>query len=331
MSQELALYTNAIRIRLVEEAIANRYSEQKMRCPTHLSIGQELVGAAIGLLSSHQDYAVSTHRGHAHYLGKGGSLNAMIAEIYGKETGCSKGRGGSMHLIDESVGFMGTTAIVGNSIPVGVGLGLAAKLDKKDNVSFVFVGDGATETGVFYEAVNFASVKSLPVVFVCENNGYSVYSSLEQRQPKQRVIHQVTKAMGLEVVSTKDSSPLEMYDCLDNIISFTREKSQPSLIEIECYRWREHCGPNFDNGLAYKDGKPYRSQQEFDSWQAKDGLLNLKQQLVEKNIINGDDLTLIEKNINSEIEQAFAKAEAAPFPKIEDANLYQYAAQGNVL
>ena len=157
-----------LRIRLIEEAIAERYPEQKMRTPTHLSIGQEAVPAAISQCLNKTDYAVSTHRGHAHYFGKGGDLNAMIAELHGKVTGCSRGRGGSMHLIDESVGFMGSTAIVGNTIPIGIGLGLSAKLDAKGQISCIFLGDGAIEEGVFFESLNIAVVQKLPVMFICE-------------------------------------------------------------------------------------------------------------------------------------------------------------------
>ena len=133
------------KIRMVEERIAKEYPLNEIRCPTHLSIGQEAVPAAISVCLNSQDYAVSTHRGHAHYLAKKGNLNKMIAEIYGKKSGCSGGKGGSMHLIDKEVGFMGTSAIVGNSIPVGVGLGFAQQLNKSQNISCIFLGDGAIE------------------------------------------------------------------------------------------------------------------------------------------------------------------------------------------
>ena len=158
------------RIRLVEEAIASKYSEEKMRCPVHLSIGQEAIAVGVCANLTNEDLVLSTHRAHAHFLAKGGNLRSMIAEIYGKEAGCSKGRGGSMHLIDRKVGFEGSTAIVGNTIPIGVGLGLSLKLDSKDAISVIFCGDGSTEEGVFYESVNFAATKNLPVLFVCENS-----------------------------------------------------------------------------------------------------------------------------------------------------------------
>ena len=163
------LFKKLLFLRRLEEEIANRYSEQSMRCPTHLSIGQELPAIAICENLSVNDLAVSTHRCHAHYLAKGGDPYAFVAELYGKETGCSKGKGGSMHLVDESVGFMGATAIVGNSIPVGAGLAMAMKLDgNKKNVVVIFLGEAATETGAFYESANFAVVNKIPLIFACE-------------------------------------------------------------------------------------------------------------------------------------------------------------------
>ena len=157
-NQLLQCYELASRIRAVEETIAQEYPNGEMRCPVHLSIGQELVSAVVGLNQQKQDTAVSSHRAHAHYLAKGGNLYRMIAEIYGKITGCCKGRGGSMHLIDLEVGFLGSSAIVGNSIPIGVGSGLTHKLNKSDALSFIFLGDGAIEEGSFYESVNLSLI-----------------------------------------------------------------------------------------------------------------------------------------------------------------------------
>ena len=183
MDNALKLFREMLCIRAVEEEIAAKYSEQKMRCPTHLSIGQEAVPAAVSQVLRCSDYAISTHRGHAHYLGKGGCLNRMIAEIYGKETGCSKGRGGSMHLIDLNVNFMGTSAIVGNSIPIGVGFALTIDRQNRDDISCVFLGD-ATEEGALARLLTL-QLCNLPVLFIVENNRYSVYSPPEvRRHPK---------------------------------------------------------------------------------------------------------------------------------------------------
>jgi len=305
MKQEL--YRSMLRIRMVEEEIANRYSEWKMRCPTHLSIGQEGVAVAIGTLLRDDDYVVSTHRSHAHYLGKGGDLNRMIAELYGKETGCSGGRGGSMHLIDESVGFKGSTAIVGNTMPIGVGLALSIQLNTGDQVSCIYIGDGSTEEGVFYESVNFAAVRGLPVLFVCENNFYSVYSPLSVRQPKNRKIHEMVQALGIESNAGDGNNTDEICKLGAEAIDKIRETGQPQFLEFSTYRWREHCGPNYDNDIGY------RSEDEFETWKKKDPLLFLKNQLGIDDAENNE----IKEVIKNEINDAFEFAENSAFPDID--------------
>jgi pyruvate dehydrogenase E1 component alpha subunit len=318
MSVEVNLLYQMMRIRAVEEDISGRYSEQVMRCPTHLSIGQEAVASAAGLVLNNNDYAVSTHRGHAHYLGKGGNLKAMLSEIYGKETGCSRGRGGSMHLIDTSVGFMGTTAIVGNSIPIGVGLGLSCKLDGGNQVACIFLGDGAVEEGVFYEAVNFSAVKKLPVLFICENNLYSVYSPLHVRQPKGRNIFEMVEAIGVTSSSGNGNDALETYNLIDNSVSCIREGSGPQFIELSTYRWREHCGPNYDNDLEY------RSEDEFLKWKDIDPIATLYSDLIDRGVINEQDQESAKRKIADEIKDAFKFAEDSPFPDASEAYADEY-------
>ena len=238
MSDSLStdLFRNMYRIRAVEEAIAHHYPEGKMRCPVHLSIGQESIPAVFSQSIASTDFAVSTHRGHAHYLAKGGNLNAMIAEIYGKSTGCAKGKGGSMHLIDLAVNFMGTSAIVGNSIPIGVGLALSAQLKRTNQISCVFLGDGATEEGVFYESVNFAAVRKLPVLFICENNLYSVYSPLSVRQPKGRCIAKMVEAMGVEIAAGDGHNIASCHEIMKNAVDRVRATGAPFFLEFTTYR-----------------------------------------------------------------------------------------------
>jgi len=307
------------RVRAIEEEIASRYSEQEMRCPTHLSIGQELVGVAAGMVLRLDDMAVSTHRGHAHYLGKGGSLDAMIAEIYGKESGCSKGRGGSMHLTDKSVGFIASTAIVGNTIPVGIGLGLSIKLDGDDRISTIFLGDAATETGAFYESANFAIVKQLPVLFLCEQNLYSVYTPLEERQPKGRKIHKWTKSLGLHTAHIDGTDAIATYNAIKDIVEHVRSGKGPALLEIDTYRWREHCGPNYDNDIGY------RTEEEYISWRNRDAQNKLEQEMLSNGELTQEELNNIEKRISGEVNTAFEKAKTAKFPLPETAGDYEYA------
>jgi pyruvate dehydrogenase E1 component alpha subunit len=306
------LYREALRIRNIELEISRRYSSNQIRCPVHLSVGQEGIAAACALVMKKLDFAVSTHRGHAHYLAKGGDLKKMIAEIYGKVTGCSKGIGGSMHLMDLNVNFMGSSAIVGNSIPVGVGLGLSAKLKKKNQISYVFFGEGATEQGVFYESINFAIIKKLPVIFICENNLYSVYSDLKYRQPKTRKIYQLVKSFGIQTYKCNGNNVLDSYNTLVKAKKFLLKKKQPVFIEFSTYRWLEHCGPNYDNDLKY------RSEKEFNFWKKKDPIKKLKRYL-KKNFSHEK----AEKRINNEINNAFKFALRSKFPsKISEADVY---------
>ena len=321
MKEQLSinLLTSMIRIRMVEEEIALRYPEGKMRCPVHLSIGQEAVPAAVSQAIEKSDFAVSTHRGHAHYLGKGGDLKAMIAEIYGKVTGCSRGKGGSMHLIDRSVGFMGTSAIVGNSIPLGVGFGLSAILKKTLQISCVFLGDGATEEGAYYESVNFAVLKKLPVLFLVENNLYSVYSPLSVRQPENRKISDVAQALGLSVNVVDGNNVQKCYEAISKAAKSIREGKGPVLIEFSTYRWREHCGPAFDNDIGY------RTLAEYEFWKQNDPVVNLENKLI--NIDSGfkqriDEIKIL---IGNEIAEAFEFAETSPFPDVRDAFTGEYA------
>lgn len=302
------LFKQMYRIRAVEEAIASHYPEGKMRCPVHLSIGQELIPAVFAETIRTFDFAISTHRGHAHYLAKGGNLNAMIAEIYGKSTGCAKGKGGSMHLIDLNVNFMGTSAIVGNSIPIGVGLALSAQLKKTDQISCVFLGDGATEEGVFYESVNFAAVRKLPVLFICENNLYSVYSPLSVRQPVGRSIANMVKAMGVEVGIADGMDIQASNRLMKSAISQVRETGLPYFVEFSTYRWREHCGNAFDNDIGY------RTQEEFLAWQSKDPLHHLEIELKNSSPSNQSLIMEIKSRIQAEVDAAFDFAENSHFP-----------------
>lgn len=298
------LYRAMLRIRMVEESIASSYAEQEMRCPVHLSIGQEAPSAAFSLVAEPSDLAVSTHRGHAHYLAKGGDLRRMLAEVYGKVTGCSRGIGGSMHLIDTAMGFMGTSAIVGNSIPVGVGLGLALKSKGVPQAACVFLGDGATEEGVFYESVNIAALRNLPVLFLCENNQYSVYTPLEERQPDQRRIVDVAGNLGIRAQAVDGHSAPACLDVLARELPAVRRGEGPALIEFATHRYVEHCGPNDDDHLGY------RKPGELKAWLDRDPIETLSKELS----LSDPEISAARAAIQPEIDEAFAFAKASPFP-----------------
>ncbi len=290
MKQTLLLEAQVLRIRMIEEAIAERYAQQKMRCPVHLSIGQEAVAVGVCSHLSARDYAVSGHRAHAHYLAKGGDLKKMLAEIYGKATGCCKGRGGSMHLVDLNAGFLGSTPIVGGSIPVGVGAALGIRMKKEERLVAVFLGEGSTEEGVFVESLNFAALKKLPVLFVCENNLYSVYSPLAVRQPKERSIPLLAEAHGIFALQADGYSLNAVSTVTQKATEHIRSGYGPALIELATYRFREHCGPDID---------PYQPQDEVAYWKRRDP---------------AQAMHAVSEEIKREIEEAFAFAEASPFP-----------------
>ena len=309
----IELFRRMVRIRVAEETIAARYGEGRMRCPTHLSIGQEAVASAAGMALLPTDQAVSTHRSHAHYLGKGGNLNAMIAELYGKKSGCSAGRGGSMHLTDPAVGFIASTAIVGNSIPVGVGAALTNKLLRNGAVSCVFLGDAAVEEGAFHEAANFAVLKGLPVLFLCENNLYSVYTHLRDRQPATRQIWEWAGAYGLRSAHGDGNDAWPTYVQILESVGRIRGGGGPEFLEFKTYRWREHCGPFYDNDLGY------RTLEEFEEWKTRDPIGRLKATLLAAGILTEADVRRIDEEIVAEVAQAFRFAEESAFPDKEEA------------
>ena len=306
----IELYFSCLRIRMIEEEIAKRYSEQEMRCPTHLSIGQELAGAVIGQVAKMTDHAFSTHRSHAHYLGKGGCLKKMLAEIYGKSTGCCKGMGGSMHLRDPEVGFEASTAIVGNSIPLGVGDALASKIAANNNISIVFVGDAVFETGVFYESLNIAATFKVPILFVCENNLYSVYSPLEVRQPASRKNYKIVEKMGIKSEFVDGMDPIQVMTSMAKAVKYCRENTEPMFIEMSAYRWREHCGPNYDNDIGYRDEK------EYEHWRSRDYLASLEKVLKQSTKIDSDMINTKEESIMLEISKAFEFAKTSPYQNL---------------
>ena len=312
------IYFELYRIRGVEEEISRQYKFQKMRCPVHLSIGQEIVSAVFSQIVNKKDFAVSTHRSHAHYLAKGGDLKKMISEIYGKETGCSNGKGGSMHLVDLKVNFMGSSPIVGNIIHIGVGLGLSAKIKKKKQISFIFFGDGAIEQGSFYESLNFSIVKKIPAIFICENNLYSVYSNLAVRQPLGRNNSSMVKSIGVNSALCDGHDIKKIYQTFNTAIEYVKKNQKPFFLEFPSYRWKEHCGPNFDNDIGY------RSEKEFFEWKKKDPITKIRNLLIKNKFLEHKVLKK-EKKINNEIKAAFNFAEKSKFPKQKSSLEGEYA------
>ncbi|MFC1986960.1 thiamine pyrophosphate-dependent dehydrogenase E1 component subunit alpha [Chloroflexota bacterium] len=303
------LYYQILRIRTVEEKIAEIYPEQEMRCPVHLCIGQEAVAVGVCANLSPSDYVLSNHRSHGHYLAKGGNLKAMMAELYGKVTGCSKGKGGSMHLVDLSAGFLGATPIVGSTIPIAIGTALGSVMRSEKRVTAIFFGDAAAEEGAFHESLNFAVLKRLPVVFVCENNLYSVYSPLSVRQPPNREIFKLAEGYGIESYQGDGNDVTEVYKLAKQAIDKARQGGGPTFLEFKTYRWREHCGPNYDNDLGY------RTENEFKEWQQHCPLERLKEQLLGDRLLSNQDIAGMVKELQAEVAEAIKFARESPLPQ----------------
>ena len=303
------LYYEMLRIRMIEEKIAELYPEQEMRCPVHLCIGQEAVAAGVCAHLSRVDYVLSGHRSHGHYLAKGGDLKAMMAELYGRVTGCSGGKGGSMHLVDLSVGFLGATPIVGSTIPIAVGTALGSMMRGEPRVTVIFFGEGATEEGVFHESINFAALKQLPVVFVCENNLYSVYSPLSVRQPRGREVFLLARGHEVESHQGDGSDVVEVSRLAEQAIRKAREGGGASFVEFKTYRWREHCGPYYDNHLGY------RTEEEFLEWKRRDPIEMFGTRLLNEGVLPSQGVHEMTTSLKAEIEEAVAFAKASPFPE----------------
>jgi TPP-dependent pyruvate/acetoin dehydrogenase alpha subunit len=314
----MALLRGMLRIRRIEEAIADRYAEQEMRCPMHLCIGQEAIAVGVCDALSDNDVMFSNHRAHGHYLAKGGSLNAMIAELYGRATGCCGGRGGSMHLIDLDVGFLGATPIVGGTVPLAVGAAWAATLKKEKRVSVIFLGDGCFEEGVVHESLNFAALHKLPVVFVCENNRFSVYTRLNERQPD-RPIYKVAEAHGITSYTGNGNDLAEVLSLSHKAVGLAREGGGPQFLEFHVYRWREHCGPDFDDHLNY------RTAQEINDGKEDCPIARYADFLEQNGGLNRRELDKLELEIQGEITAAFDFALSSVKPGTLEAQRKVYA------
>ena len=288
-----------LRIRMVEEKISNEYKFQLIRCPVHLAIGQESIAVAISDNLKKADHVVTAHRSHAHYLAKGGNLKKMIAELYGKDNGSVRGLGGSMHLLDLDKNILAAVPIVGSTIAIGVGLAWANKLDGNKNVTIIFFGDGATEEGIFLESLDFASLHNLRVLFVCENNKYSVNTPIRQRQYFKRNLCKLSNSLGLNSLKFNDHDLISIYKKTKKILKNIKKLSRPFLIEVDTYRFLEHCGPNNDDFLNYRNLK------EVKKWKKNCQIEKYKKTLFKKNLKKFESLKL---KINQEIDHAFQYA-----------------------
>lgn len=300
-----------LKIRLVEERIVELYSKQDMRTPVHLYIGQEAIAAGVCQNLRKEDYVFTNHRCHGHCIAKGMSLSSILAELYGKKTGCCKGKGGSMHLADKDIGILATSAIVGGGIPMGVGASLSLKFKRNQNICVVFFGDGAVDEGVFYESLNFAALKKLPVLFVCENNFYATNSPLEARQPLDNIFKK-GEIFGIRGFRCDGNEAIEILNTSRKLIEKIRGGSGPFLLECRTYRWKGHVGPDCD----FEKG--CRPRYELDSWMKRCPVKKLENRLLKNRILTKQKIEEIRSLIQGEIAQAEDFAKNSPLPDKEE-------------
>ena len=312
------LFRAMLRIRRVEEAIESRYHQDQMKTPIHLVIGQE--AAAVGCCTALRpsDLVYSSHRTHGAYLAKGGDLKRMLSEMHCRINGCVASRGGSMHLIDKSVGMAGTSAIVGGAVPIAVGAALAAQMKGDDRVVVVFVGDATTEEGVMTESLNFAALKKVPIVFFCENNFYSVQSPLATRQPA-RDIRAWAAAHGMPAVSVDGVNVLAVRDTVSKAVARARAGEGPTFIEVPVYRFRAHGGAGDDSKTGYRD------EAERAAWEAVDPVVLFRSYLTKKSVLDDSSMERMEHEIATEIADAFEHALSSANPTEEDLYRHVYA------
>lgn len=306
------LYHELQLIRRAEEEVARIYPSDKIRSPVHLSIGQEAVAVGICDPLRADDVISASYRSHAAYLAKGGSLEGMFAELYGKDSGCARGKGGSMHLVAMDQLVLGASAVVGTTIPIAVGYALALKREGKGRVIAAFFGDGAVEEGVFYESLNFASLHRLPVLFVCENNGYAIHTPISKRWATERLCERV-ETFGIPAHHIPDAGVIDIWKAAGAAYARLREDSGPEFIECKTYRWKEHVGPGED----YDAG--YRSRDEQRPWIENDQVRIIGARL--EPAVKARVDAAVERDIAAAIEFA----EASPFPSRAELYTHVYA------
>jgi pyruvate dehydrogenase E1 component alpha subunit len=305
------MYTTMVRIRRFEERVAELVIQKEIITPCHLYIGQEAVATGVCSALKKQDYVLSTHRSHGHYLAKGGDMKALMAELYCKKTGCSHGKGGSMHIAAPEMGLPGSSAIVGGTIPIAVGSALAFSLQQNDAVSVAFFGDGAAHEGVLYESLNFASLKKLPVIFVCENNLYCTHLSVTDTLADTN-IYKKAEAFAMPGIRIDGNNVVEIHRTAKKATDNARSGEGPVLIEAMTYRWRGHVGPydDLDKGL--------RSREELDCWMKKCPIKRLERQLLKQGTMSRSEMGQTYKRISEEVEDAVDFARESPCPDEND-------------
>jgi pyruvate dehydrogenase E1 component alpha subunit len=314
------LYRTMVRIRLCEESLVKPIINGKIRCPCHLYSGQEAIAAGICASLKEDDYVFGNHRSHGHYLAKGGSMRKMVAEIFGRETGCSRGRGGSMHLIAPEQGVMGVTPIVAGSIPLAMGAALSSSIRQNGRVSVSFFGDGATGEGMLYECLNFAALKKLPMIFICENNLYATHMPIRECRVENS-IHKIAEPFCIDSCEVDGNDVLQVFMAGQKAVQQCRKGVGPAFIECLTYRFRGHVGPDDNIQGTHIDIRP---KEEVESWLKRDPITRFEDYLQRNGLMDKAELEAICSSIEMEVIQSHAFAEESPHPNRKDLEYYVF-------
>lgn len=313
-NKSLHLLKQMMRIRQLEEKAYELYTQEKIRGFLHLYDGEEAV--AVGIIENleEKDAIVATYREHGHALIRGISMNCIMAELYGKAEGCSGGRGGSMHLYDKATNFMGGSAIVGNGLPMAIGVALAYKRQNKDAIVCCFFGEGAVDEGEFHESLNLASLWDLPVLFVCENNLYSMGMPFELAEAETNLVKKA-EAYDVKGTSVDGMDVLDVLDSSEEAIRYVRKKQKPYFLECRTYRYRAH---------SMFDPERYRSKQEIKEWKKKDPITLFTDHLKQEEILSEEEFSQLGDQVAEEVEASVKFAENGTDEPLENITKYVY-------
>ena len=304
----LTMYEKMRTIRVFEDTLHDLFAAGEIPGFVHLYAGEEAVAVGVMTALGPEDYVTSTHRGHGHCLAKGVELKPMLAEIFGRATGICKGKGGSMHIADVSLGMLGANGIVGAGMPIAVGAALAAKLRKSGQVSVSFFGDGASNQGAFHEAINLASIWNLPCLFVCENNGYAEATSPRYSTSVENIADRAT-AYSIPGVVVDGQDVIEVYAAAKKAVDRAKKGAGPTLIEAKTYRYYGH----FEG-----DAMKYRTAEELSQYRQRDPLKIFAEEVAPQAEISAEDMSVIDAQVNHDMQEAIEFARSSPLPQPED-------------
>lgn len=316
--QFLSLYREMVRIRRTEEQLARSYATGAIPGACHTYIGQEAVATGVCAHLRTDDVVFSTHRGHGHALAKGVPAREVMAELFGKATGCSRGRGGSMHLFSPETGLMGTTGIVGPNILQATGAGYTFKLLKSDRVSVCFFGDGAMNNGSFHEGVNMGAIWDLPVIYVCENNMYATEVPFDYATRNTEVAERA-RSYGILGIVVDGNDVLAMHEAAGEAVKRARAGRGPSLLECRTYRTRPHAEGMRDGG--------YRTSEEIDAWKLRDPIATLRSHAVDRGVATAEEFDAVDAEIKNVVADALDFATASPYPDASTATEFIFSSE----